>query len=252
MKKTILWGLFLFSQSAWCLPHRFTALLDFIQPGPDQGKTGTCLYVASTGAMELLANKHHDVKDPQPFGEFDLSEPYLIHAEEYPISGKTFFEKAVYKFNHGFGINAKDWPLVAWMNGSINQSAWDEQDYSRMPQVELPPVETIRLFYSEDRWATKVLQLDDLEEVKEALVKYNSPILINYNDNNFWHVILVVGYDDRIDGDCYQLTSKECTKTRGSFYIRDSFGKIIEVRDYDWFLNKANSAFVVKLKDDSF
>ena len=60
-------------------------------------------------------------------------------------------------------------------------------------------------------------------------------------------MILIVGYDDRMPGLCYDTDPKEC-KGMGSFYVRDSFGVRVELRDYDWFRLKGNAAFVVKLK----
>ena len=228
-------------------PRSYTDLLDYVQPAPHQGKTGTCLYVASTGAMELLANKLHDIRNPERFGPFDLSEPFLIHAPRKTPAGKSFFEAPVYKFNKsGFGIGAHEWLFLASLDGRVNMSAWENQDYSRMTQIKVPKIETIKLFDMEDRWATDVLGPGHIKQMKEALVKYESPILINYKDNKYWHVILVVGYDDRVEGDCYQTEEAECKKTHGSFYVRDSFGKIYELRDYDWFLGKGNAAFVIR------
>ncbi len=251
MKKiTILFILGFLSTSQAYVPASYTALLDYVQPGPDQGKTGTCLYVASTGAMELLANKLHGIKNPSVFGPYDLSEPFLIHAPSNRPPDKSFFEAPVYKFNKGFAISAEEWLFVAWLDGRVNMSAWENQDYSRMKQIEVPKIETIKLFDMESRWATEVLDEWNITQIKKALIKYESPVLINYKDNKYWHVILIVGYDDKIDGECYQTEVADCENTKGSFYIRDSFGKIIELRDYDWFIGKGNAAFVIKTADD--
>jgi C1A family cysteine protease len=108
-------------------------------------------------------------------------------------------------------------------------------------------VETIKLFELGNKWSTLVLDQSHIQLIKEALWTYKSPILVNYNDENFWHVILIVGYDDNLPGVCYDTSPKECSGL-GSFYVRDSFGLRIELRDYDWFRVKGNAAFVVKLK----
>jgi hypothetical protein len=52
------------------------------------------------------------------------------------------------------------------------------------------------------------LDENDIQKVKEALVKYQSPVIVNYNDDYYWHVILIVGYDDKLKGDCYQIEEK--------------------------------------------
>ncbi|MBA2404666.1 MAG: hypothetical protein H0V66_07835 [Bdellovibrionales bacterium] len=227
-------------------PDSYTDLLDYVQPAPDQGKTGTCLFVATTGAIELLMNKQQDLRHPEVMGANDFSEPFLIHAPYNTPAGKSFFEAPAYKFNQGFTVSAKEWLFLAWIEGRRNMSAWDNQDYSKMSQVEVPKIETIKLFNMESRWATKVLNPTHIQKIKDALIKYESPILVNYNDNNYWHVILIVGYDDKIEGDCYQTLPEMCNRSNGSFYVRDSFGITTEVRDYDWFLNKGNAAFVFK------
>ena len=131
----------------------------------------------------------------------------------------------------------------------MNSSVWSKHpDFSQLPKVALPQVETIKLFQFGKRWATYVLDDSHIEQIKEALWKYKSPIIVNYNDEGFWHVILIVGYDDNLPGECYDTDSKECEDDIGSFYIRDSFGIKVELRDYDWFRVKGNAAAVVRAK----
>lgn len=251
MRKIITtWIVFLLSSvAAKASPTRYTELLKYVQEAPDQGKSRACLYIASTGAMEIIANKKYGEKNPVPFGKFDLAESFLIHAPQSEEGkDKTFWEKPVLKFNRaGFGIHINDWPYVAWEETEPSEEPWLERDWSTYSKIELPKVETLPLFVEgENRWATNVLNEDHIQIIKTALKKYRSPILINYNDSRFWHVILIVGYDDTIPGDCYQISKEECGERKGAFYVRDSFGVPVEVRDYDWFRVKGNAAFVVK------
>lgn len=229
-------------------PSSYTELLDYVQQAPDQGDTNTCLFVASTGAIELLANKEHGIKNPDFHGPFDLAESFTINAPN--TVNKSFFENPVLRYNKGFGIHAKDWPYEAWNGTSVNHSVWYRHpQMSTLPKLEVPQVETIKLFQYGNRWSTYVLNADHIEQIKEALWKYKSPILVNYNDESYWHVILIVGYDDNLPGECYDTDPKECEDDIGSFYIRDSFGVKVELRDYDWFKVKGNAAFVVKKKE---
>jgi hypothetical protein len=237
----------LLSLAAWARPDSYTELLDYVQEAPDQGETNTCLFVASTGAMELIANKEMGIKNPRPFGVYDLSESYVIWASD--TQQKSFFETPVLRFNSGFGVHIRDWGYEAWKNAAVNSSVWSKHpDFSQLPKVELPQVETINLFQFGNRWATYVLDDSHIEQIKEALWKYKSPIIVNYNDEGFWHVILIVGYDDHLPGECYDTDPKECEGDIGSFYIRDSFGIKVELRDYDWFRVKGNAAAVVRAK----
>ena len=237
-----------YSMAALARPTSYTELLDYLQEAPDQGDTNTCLFVASTGAMELIANKVHGIKSPQPFGPFDLSESFVMWAQD--TEEKSFFETPVLRFNQGYGVHIKDWPYEAWKNNMVNKGVWNKHpQFSKLPQVKLPQVETIKLFQFGKRWDTYVLDDSHIDQIKEALWKYQSPIIVNYNDEGYWHVILIVGYDDNLPGECYDTDPKECEDDIGSFYIRDSFGINVELRDYDWFKAKGNAAAVVKAKN---
>lgn len=237
------------TQFAGARPNHYNELLDYVQEAPDQGEVNTCLFMGNTGAMELLANKKAGIKNPIPHGPYDLSESFLMWAS-YAPDAKSFFDAPVLRFNNGYGIRAADWPFEAWNSDNLpNYSVWNRHPkMDTLPKVALPKVETIKLFQIGSKWSTYVLDDLHIEMIKNALWKYKSPILINYNDEDYWHVILIVGYDDRIKGSCYDTDPKECEDDIGSFYIRDSFGVKVELRDYDWFRVKGNAAFVVKLK----
>jgi hypothetical protein len=235
-----------FSFSSFARPAAYTELLDYVSEAPDQGETNTCLYVASTGAIELLANKIHNIKNPQPFGRFDLAESFTINA---PITvSKSFIETPVLKYNQGYGIHIRDWPFEAWRGTSINKSVWySHPQYYSLPRIEVPKVETIKLFLNRNRWATYVLDDEHIEMIKQALWKHKSPVIVNYNDENYWHVVLIVGYDDNLPGECYDTDPDECAGNSSSFYVRDSFGIKVELRNTNWFKVKGNAAAVVKL-----
>lgn len=246
-KWLILLSLVSFNSLADSRPSSYTELLDYVQEAPDQGETATCLFMASTGAMELIANKVHGIKNPQPFGRFDLSESFLIWAGNSGVPNKSFFEEPVLRFNKSSGVHHKDWPYEAWSQYLINKTVWSiHPNFSKLPRMALPKIETQKLFQFGNRWSTNVLNKSHVELIKEELWKNKSPILVNINDTDYWHVILIVGYDDSLEGECYDTPVQECNKDVGSFYIRDSFGVPIEVRDYDWFRVKGNAAFVVR------
>lgn len=248
MKFLVLFTLFI-STSLWSRPESYRELLDYVQLAPDQGETNTCMFVANTGAMELLANKHHGIKNPEPQGRFDLAESYLIWASFWE-NGTSYFDEPVHRFNRGYGIHISNWPYDAWNGTYIDNRVWNQHpNFSNLPRVELPKIETIRLFQYGGKWSTYVLGKEEIEQMKEALWKYKSPLLVNYNDDGFWHMILIVGYEDKVPGDCYDAKGPDCSKDIGSFYIRDSFGVAVELRSTDWFKIKGNAAWVVKLKN---
>lgn len=239
--------------SAFARPSAYTELLDYVIAAPDQGKTGTCLYVGSTGAMEILANKKNDLKHQRQGDTFDIAEQFLIFQKAARVPGHRV-EAAVRRFNYGEAVHASYMPFAAWnADGTVNRSIWNKPPgFSQFPRMEVPKIETLRLFVRGEKWDMNVLKQGDVEAVKEALWKYKSPVLINYNDTGYWHVITIVGYDDNLQtAACYDNTpATECAKNQeGAFYVRDSFGVPVESRDTDWFRVKGNAAFVVKLTE---
>lgn len=234
------------------LPVRYNELLPYVQKAPDQGETNTCLFQASTGAMELLLNKRDGIKNPKVGGKNDLAESFLIWQANYKDDAPVyhFIQSVVKNFNWGEAVHNSAWPFIAYnSDGTDSMEAWNKHpDFDNLPRLTVPKVTTELLFAKGKKWATYVLTPEDVTAVKEALVKYKSPIIINYNDDDYWHVILVVGYDDKVKGKCYEIEKDECNK-RGSFYVRDSNGLRFEARAYNWFLYKANAAAVVKLKE---
>lgn len=230
--------------------ERHLELLDYVQEAPDQGHSGTCLYVAATGAMELLANKREGIRNPIPYGKYDLSESFLIHAPSQRTRRRLYFwEEAFHRFNISYGIPYEEWPFEAWDGAYTSNSVWRYRSWSRMNRVQLPGIETVPLFAKgRNRWSTRVLSRNDITKMKRAIDRYNSPLIVNYNDYGFWHTALIVGYDDELPGSCYDLSANECGDRQGAFYVRDSFGRRVEVRDYDWFRIRGNAAFVAKEK----
>lgn len=245
----VLFSASLFASSS-DMPNQYTELLDYVQVAPDQGESGTCLYVGSTGAMELIANKKHGITSPVPYGPYDLSESFIIHAPKGESRGKNFLEIPVLRFNAGFGIPLSEWDYATW-DGHGRKNVWGYRNWKNMQKVSLPPVETIPLFMKGNRWSTGVLEESHIQLIKENLVKYRSPVLVNYNDNGYWHVVLIVGFDDDLPGTCYDdsIPKDQCDdKERGSFFVRDSFGIPVEVRNYRWFEARGNAAVLVKEK----
>lgn len=234
------------------LPSHYTDLLKYVQPAPDQGETSSCWFVASTGAMELLLNKKDNIKNPKIGGKNDLSESFLIWQKDYwdeQTRTEHFIEEVVIRFNHGEAIHNSAWPYNAYYeDGSDSQEIWNKHpDFDNLPRVKVPKLKTKLLFARGKKYATEVLLPEDIVAVKEALVKYQSPVIINYNDDGYWHVVLIVGYDDRRKGECYEIEKEDCAR-KGAFFVRDSNGKTYEKRDYNWFLYMANAAAVVELK----
>ncbi len=238
-------------QAEAALPNRYLELLPYVQKAPDQGETNTCWFMASTGAMELLLNKKNNIKRPRVGGPYDLSESFLIYQKDYYDAAdpqEHFIEQVIARFNWGEAVLNKHWPVELNPDKTANYSIWfkhPQQD--TLPRIKVPKLKSELLFARGKRWATEVLKPSDIELMKKTLVTRKAPLIVNYNDDGYWHVILIVGYSDRLKGSCYELEASECNK-RGAFAVRDSDGKRYEWRAYNWFLKYGNAAAVVDLK----
>ncbi len=231
------------------LPTQYTGLNDYVIAAPNQGQVNTCLFMAATGAMEILLNKKLGIRNPKEDGPTDISERYTI-SEVGSSRARTWFEDAFLKFDSGVAVLNREMPFESFTEtGDINHSAWNTPSiFNTAPRIKLPKVDTVYLF-SYDKYSRGVLDQSHLQKVKEALVKYESPIIAVGNDEDYWHVTVIVGYDDNVQGDCYELDSKICRGKKGAVYVRDSFGTRLEARSYEWFIRRQNSAAVAKLAE---
>lgn len=232
-------------------PARYVELLPYVQAAPDQGESNTCWFVASTGAMELLLNKKYKVRAPKANGKYDLSESFLIWQKDFYDAENPamhFIEDVVKRFNHGEAILNKVWPFKAYYeDGTDSYEGWNKHpNFYELPRIKVPQIKTELLFSRGKRHSMDVLDEADLELMKVKLSQTKSPLIVNYNDDSYWHVVLIVGYDDNRQGDCYEIEKADCKK--GSFYVRDSNGKRWDRRSYSWFLQKGNAASVIQFK----
>jgi hypothetical protein len=228
--------------------RKHISLLPFVQEAPDQGDTATCLFMGSTGSVELLLNKKYNIRFPNSGDLFDFSERFTInHSARY--SG-SWHQMGVARFNDGWSILDNDLPFTAWTtDGQVNRSVWKRpSDFYKLPRVEFSErFKSTKLFVKgRNRYSKYVLNQKDIQKIKDTLDKTNSPILVNYNHRGWWHVVNIVGYDDGVKGECLHTPNTECSGV-GAFYVRDSLGKDTHLRDYDWFRVNGNAAFVVEM-----
>jgi hypothetical protein len=247
MKKLLLFSVLL-PLLSFARPTSYTDLLQYSTKAPDQAETNSCLFVGSTGSMEILYNKHFNLVESN---KINLAEQYVMWV--YESDGYSWLDSVVLGFNRtNKAILNKDLPFYAWNDDGSIHDVWSyPRGFNNLPTIEIPfEVKSKKLFHKgRNRWATYVLTQKDIELVKESLVKYESPVLINYNDEGFWHVINIIGYDDNVEGQCYDYTpTNECAKNKGSFIVRDHFGVATEYRDTDWFRIKGNAAYVISIQ----
>lgn len=232
------------------LPRAYTELNQYVIPAPDQGEAVSCLFMASTGAMEVLLNKHLGNRHPTVKGPTDIAERFLINSAMTYTQPASWFEQYFLNFNSGEAILEKYLPFRALDKDGYDNSLeiWSmPENFFALPRIKLPKVETEFLFSIGGKYAQEVLDESFVHIVKEALVKSRGPVITIGNDDSYWHATLITGYDDDKTGECYELDPSVCKGKKGAFYVRDSFGDGLELRSYQWFIALQNSAAVTRL-----
>ena len=201
-------------------------LLPFVLASPNQFDAGSCLFMANTGAMEVLLNQHTPPEDVQYGGDTDLSERYLMSAYDHaPASTMPYFlTDLLYTYDAlGGSLLSRDYNfcagyVVETANGSISPAkSTDENAYlscsynwfDMMPEgwqsmlVATPP--TDRTIIAVDpkrddnsRWRVALFDDDIVERIKYELRTKNAPVIVIYNHYLYWHANVVVGYDDTV------------------------------------------------------
>jgi len=198
-------------------------LMDYVFASPNQFDAGSCLFMATTGAMEVLLNQHVDPDTIDYMGDTDLSERYLMNVYAQVPSSKMnyFLTDLIYTYNHfGGSLLDRDYPFEAgyvkdgW-NGVTEAEPTDSGAYfsayyswlNHLPDtweemlVETPNAERTTVFVDPDRdsnsyWAVAVTDWESVDIIKYLLRTQRAPVIVVYNHYLYWHAVMVVGYDD--------------------------------------------------------
>jgi hypothetical protein len=180
----------------------------FRLPVEDQLDAGSCLYMAGTGIMEWLINKHLAVTAPAIDSPTDLSERYLLTLASR-IGLANNFTDVVYLFRSA-GTYVLDRDLRFLKRNGSTQVNWTPVDERPLPRkTDLPSFTRKVLFTSNgNQMANGVMHDADLATIKQELKTRQSPVLFVYHPPtvSWWHANVIVGYDD----------------ARQVFYARDS------------------------------
>ena len=211
-------------------------LIDYVLASPNQYDAGSCLFMTTTGALELLLHQHADLGDPTYDGDTDLSERFLMSAyQDVPSSTiRYWLTDTVYTYNHlGGSLLNRDYPFTAGYvretaSGSLVPcNAGDDGAYyscsynwfDERPEgweammVDTPDVERTVAFTdparsSSSQWNVGLMDDEDVEKIKYMLRTRRAPVVVIYNHYLYWHADLIVGYDDTIStGGCPMVES---------------------------------------------
>lgn len=211
---------------------------------PNQQDAGSCLFMAITGAMEILLNQHADLADVDYLGDTDLSERYLMDAYGYaPREARPYFPTDVlFAYNElGGSLLSREYPFTlgyikdgpggdpvaadssdpdAQFSAKYN---WIDELPSGWQQNLTPTPLATRTLISIDPaqdeysvWRVGLMNDDVVARVKWELRTKNAPVVIIFNYYGWWHTVLIIGYDD-------SLASRGCPLVTDSIaHFRDN------------------------------
>ncbi len=206
----------------------FTDLLPYVMPSPNQEGAGSCLFMSHTGVVEWWKAFMNSKVNPEVGSEYDFSERYLMNAsaqKKYRKDIKNWrtdtififnrtkktvlntvypFTKGWYKFNKkGDRVIAKEGEKGAEYGSSYN---WiNELDKVEGEKgVNLPKFKREIIFANKNKnqWSTGITPDDIVQKVKDALTINRAPVLVMYNHYGYWHIHMVVGFDDEQTTNC--------------------------------------------------
>jgi len=201
-------------------------LVDLALAAPNQFDAGSCLFMANTGAMEILLNQHVAPETIRNEGDTDLSERFLMVAPNKVPGNQIPYDltDTLYAYNYlGGSLLNRDYPFCAGYvketaNGSVVLSHADDPDayiscmvnwFDQLPSnwrdllVPTPPAERTVIFVDplrddDSQWRVGLFDDDTIERIKHELRTKKAPVLVVYNHYLYWHTNVIVGYDDTL------------------------------------------------------
>ncbi len=201
-------------------------LLPYALASPNQADAGSCLFMANTGAVEVLLNQHADLASVDYKGDTDLSERYLMNASDYVPRGEIDYvlTDLLYTYNYHEGsLLDRDYPFVAGYvvdtsSGVARAESGDDGAYLSCsynwfddlpdnwesllvvtPTVERTPIFVDPLRDESSQWRVALMDNTTVELIKHELLTKRAPVVIVYNHYLYWHTDIIVGYDDDVD-----------------------------------------------------
>jgi hypothetical protein len=196
---------------------RTNTLVPFALSSPDQESAGSCLYMASTGAMEVILNSNSRSRDLRSEGATDLSERFtmnigldhalnnwktdtvlLFNRENGAVRNKDYrYTKGWYKTEGGAtkpaektDPEAEYGPQVNWVYGITPEV--------QSKKINVPKIKRNIIFKdpSDNLWNAGIMGRGVIRKVQDHLRYKNSPVLVIYNHYGYWHAALILGFDE--------------------------------------------------------
>ena len=208
-------------------PGGFNELLPFVFASPNQDDAGSCLYMSLTGIAEWWLARLNPTLSREPDGPLDLSERYMMNLagmneddNKIVPNWKTdsifylnvYHQSALnsaYRYTKGWYVEDEDGDLSPATEKSPGAKYdtkynWiDERRKITHGYVTTPHFERDVIFAdpASNQWNVGVAPDDIVEKVKEALTNNKAPVHVIYNEEGFWHAVVIVGFNDDLPND---------------------------------------------------
>jgi len=209
------------SSSADEVPYgaQFNLLDPYVLASPNQYDAGSCLFMATTGAMEILLNQHTPLEEIEYEGDTDLSERFLMNAVDRTtrawvprsttdaLFAYNFFGGALlnrdYRFTAGYVCDTSTGVVAcdssdedAYFSCAINWIDDLPENFEEM-LVPTPEVDRTLIFLDPNLnensiWNVALMDDDTVERIRWEVRTKRAPVLIIYNHYLYWHSDLVV------------------------------------------------------------
>ncbi|MBF0208343.1 MAG: hypothetical protein HQK53_15810, partial [Oligoflexia bacterium] len=192
----------------------YNSLDEYVFASPNQEDAGSCLYMALTGAMEVLLNQKAPIAERVYEGNTDLSERFLMNISTPSGYIQDWRTDTVYAYNYKEGalLNrtyryTKGWFTEA-MNGTLSPQKdgvsveksqygtrynWIDEYGSALRKnlIEVPKVERTLIFRdpAHDEWNAGIMDSGVVDRIKQELRSKNAPVVIIYNHYAYWHTV---------------------------------------------------------------
>ncbi|MBN2358869.1 MAG: hypothetical protein JXR83_05405 [Deltaproteobacteria bacterium] len=179
----------------------------FVLASPNQGDSGSCVFMAVTGAMEVLMNQHLAPEAIAYKGDSDLSERYLMNVGNR-VSGnsvRSSITDLVYYYREAGGsLLDRDYSYVYAPDGQYlsAQINWTDQMPANWRDllVATPGAERTMIYRTprgdDGIWDVGLMNDDMLERIKYEIRTMHAPVIVVYNHYLYWHAVMIIGYDD--------------------------------------------------------
>ncbi len=199
---------------------------------PNQYDAGSCVFMANSGAMEILIHQDLVPGNFDYMDDTDLSERFLMNGNDYVTRQQMpyFITDLQYVYNSlGGSLLSRDYPfIVGYVNEDDERAEagddgaslscrynWfdDLPDGWRDMLTPTVPADRGLIFVDPDLdqysiWKVGLMNDEVIERIKNEIRTKHQPVIVVYNHYRYWHAVIIYGYDDNLSiGECPMVHS---------------------------------------------